>query len=98
MGLATISLLITATLLADYMAHGKVVSALRPGPSNEAIAKKAVDFINKGGQTASIESVSEESGLVKIRLTVDGNPFDSYATKDGKLLFPKAFNLDESAQ
>ncbi|KKP31515.1 MAG: hypothetical protein A2312_02020 [Candidatus Staskawiczbacteria bacterium RIFOXYB2_FULL_32_9] len=68
--------------------------------SKEEIAKKSIEYLNnvvlKGQSTATFSDVSEESGLVKIKLKVGANEFDSYATKDGKLLFPQAFNLVEA--
>ena len=67
------------------------------GPSDKQLADKAVDYINNNGLTqspASLVSVSEESGLVKIKIKVGVNEFDSYITKDGKLLFPTALKMD----
>ncbi len=70
------------------------------GMSKDEIAKKSIDYINKnllsGGQTASLVSSSEEEGVVKITIKVGGSQFDSYATKDGKFLFPQAFKMDQS--
>ena len=66
------------------------------GQSKEKIAQKAVDYINNNGLTTSevsLVSVSEESGLVKIKIKVGTSEFDSYVTKDGKLLFPEAINI-----
>lgn len=69
------------------------------GISKDKIAEKSINYINSnllsGGQTASAVSVSEESGLVKVRIKIGTNEFDSYTTKDGKFLFPQAFNMDE---
>lgn len=68
------------------------------GQSKEALAKKAIDLINSnvltGGQTASLNNVSEESGLVKINITIGTSTFNSYISKDGKLFFPEAIRLD----
>ena len=70
--------------------------------SADAIAKKSIDYLNKSilqeGQTAELVSSSEESGVVKIKIKIGGNTYDSYATKDGKLLFPEAFNLEANPQ
>lgn len=69
------------------------------GSSNDQIAKKAMDYINTkvlSGQTATLVSTSEESGLVKIKIKIDANEYDTYITKDGKLLFPQVFNMLES--
>lgn len=58
------------------------------------VANKTLDYINTNlltnGQKATLNSVSEEAGLIKINLSVNGSAFDSYITKDGKFLFPSA--------
>lgn len=63
-----------------------------------AVANKAADYLNtsilKGGQTATVTSASMENGLVKIKMAIGSNSYDMYATTDGKLLFPEAFNLE----
>lgn len=67
------------------------------GMSNDEIAKKAIDYINNNGlaqSAASLVSVSEESGLVKMRIKIGADEFDSYVTKDGKFLFPTALKME----
>jgi len=68
---------------------GKVPGALSP----EKAGEKTIDFINqvalKGQATASLVEVIEESGLYKIRLKIEENEYESYVTKDGKILFPQ---------
>lgn len=73
------------------------------GGSSESIAKTAVDYLNENilkndGREAILEGVSEESGVVKLKLTVGGNSFESYLTKDGKILFPEALKIGENPQ
>lgn len=57
----------------------------------------AVDFINTNlladGTKAELKQVDEISGLYKIKLSIDGQEFDSYISKDGKFLFPSAIDL-----
>jgi hypothetical protein len=68
------------------------------GASNDQLAKKAVDYINNNGlaqSTASLVSVSEESGLIKLKIDIGGEQFDSYVTKDGKPLFPQVLKMEE---
>ncbi len=76
----------------------KVLSSINLGNSNETVAKNVIDYLNKSvlqnGQTATLVSVGEESGLVKISLKIGDNAYDSYATRDGKLLFPEALKLN----
>ncbi len=63
--------------------------------SPEDLAQKAIDYINKNilseGITASLVSVVEESGLYKIHIKIGEEEYDSYVSKDGKLLFPSGF-------
>lgn len=66
------------------------------GKSSDQIGKDVVDYINNNQlseTTATLVSVSTESGLVKVKIKIGENEFDSYATKDGKLLFPQAINM-----
>jgi hypothetical protein len=69
------------------------------GQSNQQIGQKVIDYINTknltGGAPAELVSVSEESGLVKIKIKIGENEFDSYATKDGKFLFPQVFDMSK---
>jgi hypothetical protein len=66
----------------------------------EEVKAKALDYINTqlltGGNKATIDEVSEESGLYKLKLTVSGKQYDSYASKDGSKFFVEA--LDMSAK
>lgn len=76
----------------------KIKSFTLMSMSKGDLAKKGIDYINNNvlsGQTATLVSTSEESGLVKIKINIGGKEFDSYISKDGKLLFPEAIRLDE---
>ncbi len=67
------------------------------GMSDQQVGQKAVDYINNNqlsSTPATLVSVSEESGLVKVKIKIGDSEFDSYATKDGKFLFPQAFNMN----
>ena len=76
-----------------------IIVLMNLGPSDQTIAKSSVDYINKnllqGQATATLGDISRDNGLVKFQITVSGQTFDSYATKDGKLFFPQGFNLKE---
>jgi len=55
-------------------------------------AQIAIDYINNNlleeGETASLVSITEKSGLYKIQLKINNQEYPSYVTKDGKFLFP----------
>jgi hypothetical protein len=69
------------------------------GMSDQALAKKAIDYINNNGLSSQkvvlVGSATEESGLVKFKIQIGSNSFDSYVTKDGKLLLPQVFDMSK---
>ncbi|OGZ85558.1 MAG: hypothetical protein A2599_01240 [Candidatus Staskawiczbacteria bacterium RIFOXYD1_FULL_39_28] len=72
-------------------------SVLGFGSSGQKIAQKSVDYINNKGlsQTPATLSgtASSEYGLIKFKIKIGDQEFDSYATKDGKFLFPQAIDI-----
>jgi hypothetical protein len=96
-GIAIVGILVVGGLIYAN-SNPELLSGLNIfGASNDQLAKKAIDYINNNGlaqSTASLVSVSEESGLVKIKIDIGGSQFDSYVTKDGKLLFPQVLKME----
>jgi hypothetical protein len=97
-GIAVVGIIVTGILISVKSSNGFSISSISNifGISDSQIGKRAVDYINanKLSQTpASLVSVSEESGLIKIKIKIDTSEFDSYATKDGKFLFPQALDM-----
>lgn len=96
-----VAVAVIVILVGSYLAFGSGslnnILSFKKGLSNDEIAKNSIDYLNsqilKGQSTATLGEVSEESGLVKFKIKIGANEFDSYATKDGKLLFPQAFAL-----
>ena len=92
---AVIAIIITGVLIYANLNHGFSFPNIL-GMSDNQIGKEAVNYINTNklsSTPASLVKVSEESGLVKVTIKIGTQQFDSYATKDGKLLFPQAFNM-----
>jgi glutaredoxin len=75
------------------ISKGEVPGAL----SSEQAAVKAIDYINQvvlnGQAVASLLEVTEENGLYKLRLTIEGEGYEFHVTKDGKLLFPQGTEI-----
>lgn len=66
------------------------------GISKDQVGKNTVDYINNNQLSvspASLVSASEVSGVVKLRIKINENEFDTYVTKDGKLLFPQVIEM-----
>jgi protein-disulfide isomerase len=67
---------------------------------NSENAKVAAEtFINgylmSGGGTATVKEITEVYGMYKLKVDIVSDVVDSYMTKDGKLFFPQAFDVDE---
>jgi preprotein translocase subunit YajC len=68
---------------------------------NETKAKEATEtfvngFLMPSGSKAKVTEIDKEYGLYKLTLDIgSGTPVESYMTKDGKLFFPQAFDVDE---
>lgn len=67
--------------------------------SAEEAANKAINYINQvaleNQTTASLLEVTNENGLYKIRLEIQGEEYESYISKDGKLLFSQGIDVPE---
>ncbi|MBT7903257.1 thioredoxin domain-containing protein [Candidatus Woesearchaeota archaeon] len=76
-------------------------SNLNSGGANaplDSVATKAVSVINNnllsGGVLAKLVSKSEEDGLYKLELLIDGQPVEVYTDKSGEYLFTGAISLN----
>jgi len=73
----------------DSTTTGKVLT------KGEASAK-ALDYVNKyllTGATASLNGVEEDDGMYVLKLKIQDREFDSYVTKNGRLLFPQGIDM-----
>ncbi len=99
-GVAVLAVLILGAVLVTQTNLKDKIPFL--GASNQKIAQKAVDFLNANnkkylqGQTATVGKVSTQYGLVKLEVKIGGGSFESFATHDGKFLFPNVLTIDDS--
>lgn len=67
------------------------------GLSIQDIAERSLAYVNatlvNGGKRASLESVTTEAGLVKMKLVMGDAVMVAYATTDGKLFFEQGVDL-----
>lgn len=99
LGTAILAIAVTGILLFGNSGFGNSMPFLQLGSmSAEAIAKKSVNYLNNNilaqGQTATLVGYKSENGIIKMDIKIGDNTYDSYATKDGKLFFPEAFDLN----
>ncbi len=67
--------------------------------SQEEAKAKAEQFINtyllSGGNKATIKEITEEYGLYKLKIDIVSSVVDSYLSRDGKLFFPQALDVEK---
>ena len=85
-------LLLIGLILALVMPHGG--SASVKGISMDAAKAQTETYLKSIAQgSASVDNITDEGTLYKLGLTVSGRQYDSYITKDGKLLFPQGIDM-----
>lgn len=70
--------------------------------SAEEAKTKVENFVNtylmQSGSKATIKEVTKEYGLYKLKIDVVSSVIESYVTRDGKLFFPQALDMEEIAK
>ncbi len=64
--------------------------------ASELALKYIEDNFTQGMVEVEVAGTSEESGVYKIDLSIEGETFSSYISKDGKLFFPEGLLVAES--
>jgi len=90
-GVIVIAVIVVCGIIYWQKGAGKQV-----GLSSEEISNKVLSYIAETmpDSEVSISNIFEENGLYKFTLQLDGQEFISYATTNGKLLFPQAIDLE----
>jgi hypothetical protein len=83
-------LLLVGLILALTLGKGGTSNGLSPDD-----AKLKVETYLKGisNGDATVDSITDSGNLYVLKLTVAGRQYDSYASKDGSLLFPQGIDL-----
>jgi len=93
-----VSVILFVLLFASIWTRGFGIKNLISGGPKEEIAKKTIDFINQNflsnGVTASLVSVSlDDSGLYRIKIKIQEQTLDVYASRDGSMIFPQGIKM-----
>jgi hypothetical protein len=93
--LGIVVLVLAIALIASIFTKGFSGVSGTSGVSEEELKTKTITYLGQilPGQTVSVDSIVDEGTIYSLKLTVAGRPYDSYATKDGKLLFPSAIDM-----
>ena len=64
--------------------------------SEDDAGQQAVDYLNNVvGVKAELVGITDSNGLYNIRMMIQDSPYVLYMSKDGNLLFPQVFDLDQ---
>ena len=96
LGTIIFAVLAVVLLFTDYGFNGQTEMTLSEGE----VASKTLSFVNsnllQGQAVAKLTSIEEDdSGVYNVKLNINGQLIDGYATKDGKYFFPQAIDLEE---
>lgn len=92
------TILVLALVAIAYISFAK--PSMKNVNENEAktIAENFINaYLMEPGSKASILNIVEEYGLYKLDIDIVNGTVESYLTKDGKLFFPQALNIEEIA-
>jgi len=89
-----LGVLLLISLLFNFSGASASVSIAQ---ASDKALKAINDNLAPQGITATLKDKSEEHGLYKLMLTVQGQDFDTYVSKDGALFFPNVVDLDETS-
>jgi thiol-disulfide isomerase/thioredoxin len=97
--LAILAVLLVVSVITQGFGIVKCNSITGAVANQDEVISEGLDFVNEflldGQMTANLEGVTEESGIYKMALTVDGQQADVYITKDAKVLFLQPINIEE---
>ena len=70
--------------------------------SADEVGERTIAYINEyllqSPSTASLIGIVEENKVYKLKVKIDSNEFDLYASLDGGLLFPEVIKLEEKTK
>lgn len=99
--LIAIAIIIAGVLIAGaiFYVNQKKTEKISEVLTAQQAAEKVINFINQNllepGMTASLINAIEERGLYKITFKAGEEQYDSYVTKDGKILFFGGIDMDQ---
>lgn len=101
--LIPLAIVIAGLLVAGALVYINQGKTQKEALTSQQVGEKVINYINAnkdtvaGGLTASLVSIAEEGEIYKIKLKIGEQEYDSYVTKDGKFLFPQAYDLSATS-
>ena len=87
-----VALLLIISIFTDGFGIGGIT-----GASTASIEESVKNYIEENlvepGTEVEVSNLESENGMYKVTINIQGQEFDSYVSKDGKLLFPNAIDM-----
>lgn len=91
-GAAALVLVIAVVLGISFSKKG----SMKPEEARSKVESFVNTYLMQPGSEAIVSSVTESYGMYKMKINIgDGQSVDSYVSKDGKLFFPQALDMEE---
>jgi len=91
--LAGVSILLLIGLILALVLGGKSSAGVKGISITDAKTQTETYLKSISQGQASVDNITDEGSLYKLGLTVSGRQYESYVTKDGKLLFPQGIDM-----
>lgn len=93
--ITSLVLVIALILIALISFSGKRMKTIGETEAKEVATNFINTYLMESGSKASVTGISEEYGLYKLEVDILSGKVQSYLTRDGKLFFPQALNIEE---
>lgn len=88
-------LLVIVLVIIGFFSLNKQPKNLTEAQAKTKAEKFINDFLMQSGTKATIKEVTQEYGLYKLKVDIVSDVVESYMSKDGKLFFPQALDIDQ---
>jgi len=88
-------ILVIVLAVIGYFSFDKPAKNLNEDQAKTRAEEFINDFLMTDGTKATITEISEQYGLYKLKVDIVSDVVESYLSRDGKLFFPQALNIDE---
>lgn len=97
----TVAVLLVVSIFTNGFRFGGGGVTVKGALGKEQAAEKAIDYVNNNllqpGLSATLVDVEDLGDLYRLKVSLSGQTFDSYITKDARLLFATGYDISESA-
>ncbi len=88
-------ILILILIVIGILAFRKQANNLSESEAKTRAEKFVNEYLMESGNKATVKEVTKEYGLYKLKIDIVSDIVESYLSRDGKLFFPQALDIDQ---